>query len=58
MDNIKSTDYIQELVKNYGVSETIDILTNVGGYILMDNDHQEARMFLDNIIDFLDECNI
>ena len=59
MTEYKSMDYLKDIKKdNYMTkSDVIDMLENIS-YILSDNGYHEARYFIDNIIDGIDEGEI
>lgn len=59
MADYKSLDYLKEIKDNNIMSndELIDMLQNVS-YILADNGYQDARYFIDAIIDDIEDGEI
>ncbi len=59
MMEYKSMDYLKE-IKDSNImtkDDVIDMLQNIS-YILADNGYNEARYFIDNIIDGIDDGEI
>ena len=59
MNEYKSLDYLKE-IKDSNImtkDDVIDMLQNIS-YILADNGYHEARYFIDNIIDDIDDGEI
>ena len=54
MNELKSMDYLQELVNNYGKETTLDFLANIG-YLLSDNNCTDGRMFVDNLSEVVED---
>jgi hypothetical protein len=54
MNDIKSIEYLREIVKDLGKDTAMDILENIS-YLLWDNGHEEARFFTDELIEIIDE---
>ena len=59
MTNLKSLDYLKD-IKNSNVmteSDLVDALQNIA-YILADNGYHDARFFIDDIIDGIEDGEI
>lgn len=59
MTNLKSLDYLKD-IKNSNVMTTddlIDALLNIA-YVLADNGYEDARFFIDDIIDGIEDGEI
>lgn len=59
MTEYKSMDYLKE-IKDGNImtnDDVIDMLQNIS-YILADNGYHEARYFIDNVIDEIDDGEI
>jgi len=54
MNEYESMDYLQQLVNDYGKGDTLTILESIS-YMLMDNGHVEARMFLDSLSEIVED---
>lgn len=59
MTSYKSLDYLQE-IKNDNLMSNNDLITALEniGYLLSDNGYHDARFFLDDIIDKIEENEI
>lgn len=54
MDSIKNIEYLKEIVRNLGKDEAADTLQNVA-YLLWDNGYYNARMFVEELIEIIEE---
>ena len=54
MNEYKSMDYLEELVKNYGKDDTLSFLERIG-YMLQDNGHGDSRDFLDILSEIVED---
>lgn len=54
MEEFKSMDYLQQLVNDYGKGEAMTIIETIG-YLLMDNGYENARFFLDDLNELVED---
>ena len=54
MEELKSADYLEEIVSNIGRDNAIDVIQNIS-YLLQDNGYGDARYFTDRLMEIIEE---
>ena len=54
MSELKSAEYLEDIVKAVGKDNAIDIIQNIS-YLLYDNGNEDARFFTDWLMEIIED---